>query len=312
MARPVISVVMPARNEADRVKGTIRSFVEGRTRDIDLEFVIADDASDDGCCTNLALDAPRLRFPQVSIKVVRLNCRQGVPRARNQGARRASGEILFITDAHTQVSPGWDRIIFDHLSQNRILAATTTDPASAFHGYGCRLAVPFMGTYWNREKPPGVMLVQIAACHGTVLKNELFRKIGGYDFGMLYYAAAEPEFSVRAWLTGAEILQVPDLEVKHRFRQKDERTKFLNDLRPFMIHNSLRFGILYMSERAILQMIRYFSLKFPNQTQKALAMVTVSDVWRRRAHLRQTLRHDFDWYVRKFSIKDDIGREILR
>lgn len=303
---------MPARNERDRLVGTLRSIAETRAfYDYDLEIVIVDDASEDGCCSNLAYHADKLHFPRTSLRVRRLHQRQGVPRARNEGAMAARGDILFITDAHVQFCPGWDRYLFENLKETTILAATTTDPESAFKAYGCTLAVPFMGTFWVRERPSKPTPVQIAACHGTILSRALFHKIGGYDAGMIYYSAAEPEFSVRAWLSGAEILSIPELEVAHRFKPKPERTEFLQGLRPYMIHNSFRFGILYLSEAAILQMIRYFSIKFPRHVHQALQLLNNSDVWKHRRYLQEHLLYNFEWFIAQFRLKNQVGQEIV-
>jgi len=306
----VLSVVIPARNERDRLAGTIGSFIRGRTTRVPLEFVIVDDASDDGCCTRLADDLPGLDAPAVSIRVIRLDERAGVPRARNVGGFAARGDVLFITDAHVTVSPGWDDVALSHLLENRILAASIADPGSQFRAYGCTLVVPFMGTHWVRQPVECQADMQVAACPGTVLYASLFRSLGGYDHGMRLYSAAEPEFSVRAWLAGAEIIAVPELVVQHRFKAPDERREFLDGLRPSMIHNSLRFGLLYLSEQAVLQMVRYFALKFPGQVQEAIGMLVGTDAWQRRAELQQQLRHDFSWFIERFALTDSAGHKI--
>jgi len=301
---------MPAWNESDRLLATIHSIAETRSMDVELEVVIVDDASTDGCCSNLIEEVSASTIPGLSVKVVRLHERVGVYRTRNQGAAHASGEILFITDAHVRFCKNWDRYVFDHIQKDRILAATITDEVSGFKGYGCNLMVPFMGTRWNLALPAELARVQIAACPGTVLYKELFQRIGGYDEGMILYAAGEPEFSVRAWLSGAEIVSVPALEVLHRFKQKDERRQFLDGMRPFMIHNRLRFGLLYLNDLAILQMIRHFATIYSEQAQEAFSMVENSDVWQRRDFLENSLVHPFAWFIDQFKLKNQVGQEI--
>jgi glycosyltransferase involved in cell wall biosynthesis len=307
----VLSVVIPARNEGDRVFPTITSFVYGRSANTPVEFIVVDDASTDGCCARLADELSRLGAPGVAIRVIRLDQRVGVPCARNIGGFAARGEILFMTDAHVTVSQGWDDIVLSHLLDNHILAASIADFDSQFHAYGCTLAVPFMGTRWIRTPVSCQAPVQIAACPGTVLYNELFRSLGGYDGFMRLYSAAEPEFSVRAWLAGAKVVAVPELVVQHRFKSPAERRGFLMGLRPSMIHNSMRFGMLYLSEPAILQMVRYFALKFPGHVREAISMVLESDPWQRRAELQDRLRYDFNWFIESFEVTDDADRAIL-
>ena len=309
---PDISIVMPARNEGMRVVETILSFARARATDAVLEFVIADDASDENA--NLALLAAMdelLAEPAVHIHVHRLDERQGVPRARNHAAAHATAPILFITDAHVRVSTGWDQLVFDHLEPRRILAGVTVEENTPFVGYGCRLVVPFMGTYWNREDPGGPVPLQIATCPATIIARDLYEELGGYDPGMELYGSAEPEFSLRAWLSEAEILLHPDLRITHRFKPRAEREAFIAEVRPAMVHNALRFGLLYLSEAGCLQLLRYQARKFPNLFDEAIAMVDASDVWARREALERTLPRRFDWFVEHFDLKDQIGGDLL-
>src|SRR5260370_19073123 len=219
---------MPARNEGPRLAATIQAISRARTTNARIEFVIADDASTDDTEGHLrAATGDLLREPRIDIKLSRLDMRQGVPGARNHAASIASAEILFITDAHVRFSHGWDSVVVENLKPNRILAGSITEENTPFVGYGCRLVVPFMGTYWNKGKIARPAPVQIAACPATVLKRTLFQRLGGYDPGMRIYGAAEPEFSVRAWLHGAEILIVPQIQAMHRFKQQAERQELM-------------------------------------------------------------------------------------
>jgi glycosyltransferase involved in cell wall biosynthesis len=309
---PDISIIIPARNEGLRLAETIRGIARARATKARLEFVIADDQSSDDTEGHLRRAAAELlREPRIDIKVSRLDERQGVPGSRNRAAALASGEVLFITDAHVRFPRGWDRAVLDHIKPDRILAGAITEENTKFVGYGCRLVVPFMGTYWNREPIEKPVEVQIAACPATALQRALFQKLGGYDPGMCLYGAAEPEFSVRAWLHGAKIVAVPQLKVQHRFKPKAERQAFMGEARPFMVHNSIRFGLLYLSELGSLQMLRYYARKFPNLFEPAMKMVAASDVWRRRTALERQRKRPFTWFVRHFGLKNSIGGDVL-
>lgn len=308
---PDISVVMPAHNEGARVADTIDSIASTRTTGARVEIVIADDKSDDDTAGHLRAAWPDLsRHDRLDIHLSQLPDRRGVPRARNHAARLATADILFITDAHVRFPAGWDELVYRHLRPDRILAGPVTHANTPFVGYGCRLAVPFMGTYWNREPVDGPAEVQIAACPATVLSRDLFGRLGGYDDGMIMYGAAEPEFSLRAWLSGAEVILVPQLLVEHRFKPQQERLAFIRAVREHMVCNSLRFGLLYADEAGALQMLRYYALKFPNLFQRALAIVNASDVWARRAHLDATLARPFSWFIDHFGVTDTAGGDI--
>jgi GT2 family glycosyltransferase len=310
--RPDISVLIPARNERSRIAPTIEAIARARTGDTRVEFIVVDDASTDGCMANLISAVPRLlEEPKIDLRVCRLDQHSGNYRARNQAAALASADILFITDAHVSFSNGWDECVLEHIRPDRILAGTVTQNGTPFRGYGCRLLIPLMGTSWNRQSAGGLAPTPVAVCAATVISRELFRRLGGYDAGMLQYGAGEPEFSVRAWLNGAEVCSLPDLEVEHEFKPRDEFTRFLAGVRLYWVHNSIRFGLLYLSELGCLQMLRYYARAFPAVFQAALGLVEKSNVWERRALLEQQRHRSFDWFVGLFGIRNQIGGEII-
>jgi glycosyltransferase involved in cell wall biosynthesis len=305
---PHVSVILPARNEGPRLTKTIESIAESRARRAGtwVEVVVVDDASTEGHVEDVTVSEARL-----TIKVIRSSEQLGVPQARNMGAAAATAPILFMTDAHVDLSKNWDEHIFRTIKPMRVLAITIADPTSQFRGYGCSLVVPFMGTRWNREVVKNGGFVHVPSAAGTVLTRKAFERMGGYDSGMLKYGAAEPEFGVRAWLSGAEVISVPEVIVWHRFKSRPEIRHFLRDVRPSMVHNALRFGLLYLSDRACLQMVRHYAQEFPDHMPQALRMLSESDVWDRRERLGRSLRHDFRWFVDRFKIRDQAGGEIL-
>jgi GT2 family glycosyltransferase len=190
-----------------------------------------------------------------------------------------------------------------------VLAATTTQEETGFRGYGCRLLVPLMGTAWNREPLLNLTPVHVAACHATVITRELFERLEGYDPGMIFYGAGEPEFSIRAWLHGAEVVALPEVEVQHRFKPKDEMFDFLSSARPYWVQNCLRFGLLYLSEAGCLQLLRHYARTSPF-FQSALRRIERSDVWERRRHLETRRERSFAWFAHRFGLRTQAGDPI--
>jgi glycosyltransferase involved in cell wall biosynthesis len=320
--QPDISVVIPAHNEKSRVAPTIQNIARARTSGARVEFVIVDDDSTDGTVANLVSALPRLLDePNIDIRLETLEEHSGNYHARNRGAELASADVLFMTDAHVQFSSGWDDLVLRRIRPSRILAGTTVQRGTQFRANGCNLAVPRMTTSWNlenRDRHSGngnqgkrTAAVQIASCHATAITRELFHELGGYDTGMTLYGAGVPEFSVRAWMRGAEIHSVPELEVQHEFKSKDQFAILLDSIRHLWIHNCLRFGLLYRSEMGCMQVIQHYSRSYPEETQEALKLVDESDVWERRNWLEQNQARSFDWFVGYFGIEDESGNEIL-
>ncbi|MFF6815233.1 glycosyltransferase family 2 protein [Streptomyces sp. NPDC012403] len=305
LSTPTISVVFPARNEGARVAQTVASALESCEAPRDIEVVIVDDSSKPAGRPNVGVSAGR-----VPVRVIRSDVHLGVGAARNLAVRHARGDLVFITDAHVQFSPAWDREVGRLIKPQRILATAICNQDSSRRFFGCRLVVPHMGTHWNTSLPDSEPHVQIASSAGTVLERALFERIGGYDEGMMHYGGFEPEFSVRAWCSGAEVVLAPSIEIAHRFKPAHERDAFVASVRTALLHNCLRFGVAYLPELMILEMVRLHALEFPDHIQAALHLLEQRDAWRRRAELAKTRTHDFEWFVNRFALHDQAGRPI--
>lgn len=99
-----VSVLIPARDEADVIGDTVRAWLE--QRDVDFELLILDDQSSDGTAaeaTRAAGDDPRLRIiPGRPLPPGWL----GKNWACHQLSQAATGDILLFTDADVQWVPG--------------------------------------------------------------------------------------------------------------------------------------------------------------------------------------------------------------
>ena len=305
--QPVISVVIPVRNEGRRLHAAVSSIISGRSSRFPLQIVLVDDDSSDGCCRGLA---EAFSWPDhlARVDVVRLPSWSGIPFARNAGAEAAQAPILFITDANVLFPPNWDIPILERIASNRVLCATIADMDSSFRGYGCSLVIPSMGAEWIRDPRMYGGYVPISPCSGTAITSDLFRRAGGYDTEMPVYGAAEPEFSVRLWLYGADIISMPDLVLRHRFRPAAERQPFLDAISRISLRNYLRFAMLYLDQQRIDQVMHYYSQESPVQFAEALESLPSEAVWQRRRLLEERLPIRFASFVERFGIRDAFGQ----
>jgi len=103
-----VSVIVPARNECERIPPLLESLT--RQDDVDFELIVVDDNSTDGTG-----DLARAAGAEV-ISVTELEPGWlGKPHACWLGARRASGDLLVFLDADTELEPGGlRRIVATH------------------------------------------------------------------------------------------------------------------------------------------------------------------------------------------------------
>jgi glycosyltransferase involved in cell wall biosynthesis len=244
----------------------------------------------------------------VEVLVIRLPRWSGVPYARNAGASASRASTLFFTDANVLFPPNWDVPIRKRIAPNRALCATIADQNSSFRAYGGVLHLPSMGFNWLGDPAVFGGYAPLAPCAGTIVPRELFCRLGGYDTGMPVYGAAEPEFSVRLWLSGAEIVHAPELVLMHWFRPSTERRPFLDTIRLIQVHNYLRFGLLYLDRHNSSRVLEHYAATAPEVTRHALQTVLAGDVWRRRDALLRTLPLRFEAFLKRFGFLDTRGR----
>jgi glycosyltransferase involved in cell wall biosynthesis len=297
------SVIIPVRNEGGRIAKTIQSIVGGRSCCFPLELVIVDDASTDGACENLEQWIEG--SPETRLTVRRLESWSGIPCARNRGAEIAAHPIYFITDGNTRFPRNWDVPIWSYFSKGRILAATIVDLASSFQGFGCQLMLPSMSVTWIPVPHAYGWHVPVSACTGTVIERELYGRLGGYDESLPLYGAAEPELSMRACLSGYEIVNPPGLRIHHRFRPRVEHDAFLASITPIQVRNYLRFACYYLPDDLLIHTCDYYARLAPEMFNRLWTDLHGSDVWLRRATFSHHLAHDFVWFARKFPLLRD-------
>jgi glycosyltransferase involved in cell wall biosynthesis len=292
-----ISILIPFRNESKAtLVSTVESFVFAKARSTVLEFVLVDDCSDEQVASLGLSD-------DVSVKFVRNQDRRGVGASRNRAASVANGKWLFITDAHVAVSKHFDASIIGGIEE-QVRAATIKDMDSNFCGFGCSLALPFVGTTWNRKPLRQGDPVQIPASSGTIISRSFFRALGGYDEGMVIYGGFEPEFGIRCWLAGGSVVSAPEIHIHHRFKSRSETKLWLREHHYYIIHNQLRAAICYYSDPGVLYIVSYLARKFPEELRKALEILDVPACLKRRSYLVENLKFDLRWFFGKFNLDE--------
>ncbi len=110
-ATPRITVVVPARNEADNLERCIQSLMQVHYPPDAIQMIVVDDRSEDA--TPQILDALAQQYPSIlplhrTAAQVDPNLR-GKPGALQYGIDHADGELVLMTDADCAVSPEWVR-----------------------------------------------------------------------------------------------------------------------------------------------------------------------------------------------------------
>jgi len=106
---PSVSILIPARNEEDKIEGCLKAVLSQDYPGDLMEVIVVDDRSIDGTArivSDIASKDKRLKLVKISYKPPELTGKQN---ALDEGLKFCEGEIILNTDADCVVSPGWAR-----------------------------------------------------------------------------------------------------------------------------------------------------------------------------------------------------------
>lgn len=200
---PLISIIIPNRNGAATIGLCLEAVFDSAYEP--FEVIVVDDCSEDESIAAIT------RFP---CTLIRLAHHRGASAARNAGAARARGEVLFFTDA-------------DCLPEKNALAVA----CESFLKYGSGVVVGgtytptpydtdffsrFQSVFVNHSETRHAEDADYAATHAMVIAAAEFRRNGGFTEDFLP-VAEDVEFSHRLRSAGYRIVIEPRLLVRHIF-----------------------------------------------------------------------------------------------
>jgi len=180
---PKVSVVVPARDEAERIEEALRSLA--RMDYPNLEVIAVDDRSGDG--TGAIMDRIAAEEPRVEVLHVTSLPKGWVGKchAMDVGARRATGEILLFTDGDVVFAPDILRLAVRYLDGRR-LDHLALMPGMIPGGYWedafkIYFAMVFMWGLkaWAVDSPSKDLYVGIGAFN--LVRRAAYEGIGGHE-----------------------------------------------------------------------------------------------------------------------------------
>ncbi len=178
---PLVSVIVPARNEERVIERTVRALV---AQDYGaLEVIIVDDRSTDTTPQLLAsIDDPRLIVIHGDEKPEGW---LGKPWALHQGSLRAKGELLLFVDADVVYEPGAITAAVAHL-QRRKVSMLSLLPRFEMHGFWENAAMPQLAlslfTYiptWIGERKQ-IAFLAVGGGPGNLVYRRDYDEAGGH------------------------------------------------------------------------------------------------------------------------------------
>ncbi len=198
---PSLSIIIPVYNGGESFRNSLESIRKWRA---DAEVIVVADGESDGSW-KLA--------EQYGFKVILLPECGGPARARNIGAKAASAELLFFTDADVEIHPATVPRILYAFKESPELAALigSYDDApgasnflsqykNLFHHYTHQTSSEEASTFWG-------------AC--GVIKRDIFLSLGGFTESYQKPCIEDIELGYRLRQTGYKIALCKHIQVKH-------------------------------------------------------------------------------------------------
>jgi len=201
-ARPRLSFVVPARNEAAHIPRTLAS-IHAFAPPYSYEVIVVDNGSTDATA-ELARGAGATVLSSAGGTIAAV---------RNQGVAHARGQVLVFLDADVSLTADWQARLPHAL-------ALLDGARPAITGSHC--GPPDDGGWIERNWFRQFALEQGSTHLGTghlLIRRDLFERLGGFDESL--ETGEDYEFCQRAVQAGAEIVNDPALRVVHHDFPKD-------------------------------------------------------------------------------------------
>ena len=180
---PLVSVVIPARNEERTIERTVRAMLAQTYAQ--LEVIVVNDRSTDRTAEILAgIDDSRLvvvhgeELPPGWL---------GKPWACNEGCRVARGELLLIVDADVHYSPPAIAAMVAYMNEHPEIAMIASLPAFELRGFWEHVAMPMLAVTFVMFMPTALAnrttlpALGVGGGTGNMIRRRDFDDIGGYE-----------------------------------------------------------------------------------------------------------------------------------
>lgn len=253
------------------------------------------------------------------VRLIRLESRQGLIRARNRGAMEAKAPILTFLDSHVECNEGWLEPLIQKIAEDSTNVACpmidVINNTSFEYIYASRPSDYLIGGFkWRmsftwypvpereikRRTSPYEALMSPTMAGGLFsIDKKFFIKLGMFDPQFEIWGGENLELSFKTWMCGGKLWILPCSHVGHVFRFRFEENEAIHEI---VNRNLKRLAKVWLEEFA-----KYFFMITRNEDKN---LGDVSE----RLKLKSELKcKPFKWYLQNVYPEqfDPSGSQIL-
>ncbi|MBU1229136.1 MAG: glycosyltransferase [Proteobacteria bacterium] len=214
-AYPRISVIIPCFNAFETILACIESVFA--TAYYDFEVIVVDDKSTDSSREIVA----GLAKEHAALRLITMGENGGPAKARNEGARKATGDILFFLDSDTEMlSDTLEKTAFRMQTADVVVGIYA---AESLNRSLCPRYKGLLNYYFFSRK--GVIPYEVFDASRAAIKAEIFHREGGFNESLAWGMDYEnEEFGYRLCGKYAMVLD-PEIQVRHHFPEFNKMTR---------------------------------------------------------------------------------------
>lgn len=207
-----LTFVIPVRNDAERLRRCLATIRAASPEDVSVSVVVVDNGSSDHS-VEVAADS--------GAEVVVMPGRP-VAELRNEGAARATGDVLAFVDADHELGATWVRAALDGLAESGAV------------GIGALCHAPSPGTWVQRAydrfraRPARLADLEWLGAGNLAVRADAFRAIGGFDTSL--ETCEDVDLCNRLRARGGRLVAEPAMHNVHLGDPTTLRAVFLGEL----------------------------------------------------------------------------------
>ncbi|CAH8650469.1 unnamed protein product [Schistosoma rodhaini] len=231
---PTVSVIIPFYEEHwETLLRTVASVLNRAPSGLIKEVILVDDGSSRKYL-KVRLDSHlATAYSGGVVRVIHLEHRGGLIRAKTAGAREATGEVLIFLDSHREAGINWLSPLLDPIAANYktvVCPFIVVIDADTFkyraQDEGARGAFDWELYYKRLPRLPEDRYHPEEPFDSPVMAGGLFAisakwfwELGGYDPGLVIWGGEQYELSFKIWMCGGRMVDAPCSRIGHVYRK---------------------------------------------------------------------------------------------